>query len=221
MDVRYGIRFLFRTTNRDGSVIGDWVRLLIFSDIHGDTRALERLMDLEADYYFAAGDMMTWGRGADRVGPMLARRGENLYLIPGNHESEQQSADLCKTYGLHHLHGGVMEVGGFTVAALGYSSPTPFNTPGEYSESEMWDLLTPFLGLKELILICHCPPFGTELDQVRAGVHAGSKSVKRFIETSQPRYFFCGHIHEAEGVSIDIGATQARNVGKRGYLLEI
>jgi Icc-related predicted phosphoesterase len=42
-----------------------------------------------------------------------------------------------------------------------------------------------------------------------------------FIEKSQPHYFFCGHIHEAEGVEIRIGRTIARNVGKAGYLLEL
>jgi uncharacterized protein len=34
-------------------------------------------------------------------------------------------------------------------------------------------------------------------------------------------YFFCGHIHEAEGRETRIGKTKAWNVGKRGYLLEL
>jgi predicted phosphodiesterase len=37
------------------------VKLLIFSDIHGDIPALERLMAREADYYFCAGDLVNWG----------------------------------------------------------------------------------------------------------------------------------------------------------------
>jgi predicted phosphodiesterase len=41
------------------------MKLLIFSDIHGDRHALERLMDTEADYYFAAGDLCDWGRGIE------------------------------------------------------------------------------------------------------------------------------------------------------------
>ena len=45
--------------------------------------------------------------------------------------------------------------------------------------------------------------------------------VKQFIESSQPEYYFCGHIHEAEGRQIRIGKTTAINVGKRGYLLEV
>ena len=72
-----------------------------------------------------------------------------------------------------------------------------------------------------LVLVCHAPPHGTELDRIRSGLHAGSKSVREFIEKQQPVYFFCGHIHEAEGVEIAMGKTRARNVGKKAFLLEL
>ena len=71
------------------------------------------------------------------------------------------------------------------------------------------------------MLICHAPPYGTALDQIRPGLHAGSRSVAEFIEKYAPAYFFCGHIHEAEGVVERMGATRAMNVGKKGYLLEL
>jgi len=41
-------------------------RLLIFSDLHNDVRALEKLMDIEADYYFAAGDLVSGLEGSTR-----------------------------------------------------------------------------------------------------------------------------------------------------------
>ena len=197
------------------------MRLLVFSDIHNDTRALERLLDTEADYYFAAGDMVTWARGFDKIGPVLARRAGRLYILPGNHESERDIAALCGRHGLHNFHGKSIEIAGHHVAGLGYSSPTPFDTPGEYSESEIADRLTPFSGLKPLVLICHCPPLNTALDRIKDGLHAGSRSVGEFIEREQPQWFFCGHVHEAEGVSIELGPTRATNVGKRGFLLEL
>ena len=50
------------------------MKLLVFSDIHGDLAALSRLMDTEADYYVAAGDLVSFGRGLDRCGEILARR---------------------------------------------------------------------------------------------------------------------------------------------------
>jgi len=53
------------------------------------------------------------------------------------------------------------------------------------------------------------------------GRHAGSTAVRDFIRQYQPGHFFCGHIHEAEGVAIEIGKTRARNVGKAAHLLEL
>jgi uncharacterized protein len=197
------------------------MRLLIFSDLHNDKRALERLMDIEADYYFAAGDMLTWAKGIEQMGPILERRAGKLYMLPGNHESEADVAAMCSRYGLANFHGQTLEVAGYQVAGLGYSNPTPFNTPGEYSEQELAQRLDQFSSLEPLVMVCHCPPKDTLLDRIRPGIHAGSSAMKEFIERRQPRYFFCGHIHEAEGVTIQIGSTQATNVGKKGYLLEL
>ncbi len=63
------------------------MNLLIFSDIHADRAALERLMGMDADLYFAAGDLVNWGRGLEAMGKILARRAEQMYVLPGNHES--------------------------------------------------------------------------------------------------------------------------------------
>lgn len=197
------------------------MRLLIFSDIHGDRRALERLIDIEADYYFAAGDIVTWARGFEQIGPMLARRADKMYVMPGNHESESDIEKVCAKFGLHRFHGVSMQIGKHWVAGLGYSNITPFNTPGEYSESELAARLEKFSELDPLVMICHCPPKGTALDRIRDGVHAGSTAVKEFIDKKRPGYFFCGHIHEAEGATVQLGATFAMNVGKKGYLLEL
>ncbi|MDO8529010.1 MAG: metallophosphoesterase [Nanoarchaeota archaeon] len=72
------------------------------------------------------------------------------------------------------------------------------------------------------ILICHQPPYGV-LDKVGApapmhwrGKHAGSKAVLDYIKKYQPRYVFCGHIHEGEG-KVKIGKTQVYNLGVAGH----
>ncbi|MEO7145075.1 MAG: metallophosphoesterase [Bryobacteraceae bacterium] len=197
------------------------MKLLIFSDLHNDARALEKLAAIEADYYFAAGDLVSWARGLDKMGPVLAPRAGRTYVLPGNHESEMDIAGFCSRFGFHAFHGKSLAVAGYHVAGLGYSGPTPFNTPGEYSETELAARLEPFAPLKPLVLICHTPPYGTALDRVRENLHAGSTAVGDFIHRHQPEYFFCGHIHEAEGVSITLGKTRCVNVGKQGYLLEI
>ena len=196
-------------------------RILVFSDIHNDARALEKLMDIDADYDFAAGDLVSWARGLDKMAEAMKRRAGQMYVLPGNHESETDIADFCERHGFVNFHGGTLEIGGKHVVGLGYSTPTPFDTPGEYSEEEMATRLQKFATLAPSVLICHAPPLDTDLDRIRTGLHAGSRAVREFIEKYQPRYFFCGHIHEAEGVVIQMGATRAQNVGKKGFLLEV
>jgi len=197
------------------------VKLLIFSDIHNDWKALERLLSIDADYYIAAGDQVTWGKGIERAGEILAQHGDKVYVLPGNHESAEMVAGMCARHRLHDLHERHIEVGKWQVAGLGYSSPTPFNTPGEYSEAQIEERLQRFADLTPLVLVCHAPPYGTLLDRIKPGLHAGSRSVREFIEKYQPAHFFCGHIHEAEGVAIEMGRTRAKNVGKAGHLLEL
>jgi Icc-related predicted phosphoesterase len=196
-------------------------KALIFSDIHNDARALERLMAIEADYYFAAGDLVSWERGLDKMGGIMRPRASRVYVLPGNHETGNDIAAFCARHGFTNFQGGTLEVNGAHIAGLGYSSPTPFDTPGEYTEEELAARLAKFADLKPLTLICHAPPLNTALDRVREGLHAGSRAVREFVEKHQPTHFFCGHIHEAEGVMIEMGSTRAMNVGKSGYLLTL
>ena len=197
------------------------MKLLLFSDIHNDWKTLERILSVEADYYISAGDQVSWQRGLDRCGEILKTRGDRVWVLPGNHETSAQIARMCTQYGLNDFHERHFQVGGWKVAGLGYSSPTPFDTPGEYSEGELTRRLEPFATLDPLVLVCHAPPRDTALDQVRPGLHAGSTAVREFIEAHQPPYFFCGHIHEAEGVEIAMGKTRARNLGKKAWMLEL
>ena len=197
------------------------MRLLVFSDIHTEWKTLEALLSVEADYYIAAGDQVTWSKGLSRCGAILQRRADRMYVLPGNHESADQIAAMCARYGLHDFHGRYFQAGRWRIAGLGYSNPTPFNTPGEYSEPQIATRLQRFAGLTPLVLICHAPPYGTALDCIRPGLHAGSTAVRDFILQYQPEHFLCGHIHEAEGAAMEMGRTRARSVGKAGYLLEL
>ena len=69
------------------------------------------------------------------------------------------------------------------------------------------------------ILVCHQPPYGV-LDKVTAkyapkhwqGKHAGSKTILQYIKSKSPKYVFCGHIHEGQGMK-RIGRTEVHNLG--------
>jgi uncharacterized protein len=200
------------------------VKILIFSDIHGDLRALERIVARPADVYIAAGDLATFGRGLDRCGEVLKPLGEKLWVLPGNHETHNDTRAFCRRFGFVDFHRQVRRLESRATthwAGLGYSNITPFNTPGEYTEEEIANALAAFDGIKPLYLVVHFPPFDTKLDEFAPGKHAGSPALREWVEKNQPPFLFCGHIHETAGLHESLGATQCFNVGKHGYPMEI
>jgi Icc-related predicted phosphoesterase len=201
------------------------VKILIFSDIHGDIGAVERVAAQPADVYIAAGDLGTFGRDLERPAEVLGPLGSRVWLLPGNHETHEQTRALAQKFGFVDFHRQVRQVesarGALYFAGLGYSNITPFNTPGEYSEEEIAQALASFDGIRPLYLIVHFPPLDTKLDEFAPGKHAGSPALRAWVEREQPTKLFCGHIHETAGLTDRLGATECRNVGKQGYTLEI
>jgi Icc-related predicted phosphoesterase len=201
------------------------VKMLIFSDIHGDLHSLERIVAQPADIYIAAGDLSNFGRALDRCGEVLQPLGGRLWVLPGNHETHDETRAVCEKFGFVDFHRRVLSVpsatGATQWAGLGYSNITPFNTPGEYSEEEIAKALSAFDQIKPLYLVVHFPPQGTSLDEFAPGKHAGSPTLRAWVDRVQPVYLFCGHIHECAGRNDRVGATHCFNVGKQGYTLEI
>ena len=197
------------------------MKIQIFSDIHGDLKSLERAIAQPVDIHIAAGDFSTFRRGLDRCGAILQKHGERVWVLPGNHETVEDTRDFCARFGLTDFHRQVRQLGSTQWAGLGYSNPTPFNTPGEYTEEEIANALAAFNGIAPLYLVVHFPPYGTKLDEFAPGKHAGSRALREWVEREQPEMLFCGHIHECAGKSDQLGRTRCFNVGKAGYLLDL
>jgi uncharacterized protein len=197
------------------------VKVLIFSDIHGDVRALARIVAQPADIYICAGDLATFGKGLEKCGKSLEPLGEKLWVLPGNHETHDDIREFCGRFGFVDFHRRVLQTKSTAWAGLGYSNVTPFQTPGEYTEEEIAESLAAFHGMAGLHLVIHVPPYGTRLDEYAPGKHAGSTALREWVEREQPVYLFCGHIHETAGLSDRLGATQCINVGKEGFTLDM
>ncbi len=194
------------------------MKALFISDMHGEEAALEKLKGIRRDYdlVVCAGDI---GESVSFLGEFFSLGGE-LYAIPGNNDppSMEQIA------GKHWLHGKRVELGGgVNMVGFGYSPPTPFGTPGEMEEGEIYSQMGKLPIDGKTILVTHAPPKGV-LDEVCGGVHAGSTAVRRIVEEKAPLVLVCGHIHEAEGKE-KVGETTvlklapAKNM--RGGVVEI
>jgi Icc-related predicted phosphoesterase len=72
----------------------------------------------------------------------------------------------------------------------------------------------------DTVYVLHSPPRDTACDVIAARQHVGSRAIRRFVETRQPRLVLSGHIHESPRVSgawrDRLGLTPVVNPGQFG-----
>lgn len=195
------------------------MKWLVFGDTHTDFQALKKVVAQKADLYICLGDLSDIGRGLAKSAAILAPLKNKLWLMPGNNEAADQVRFLCQKHGFFNFHQKMIKQKGYLLGGFGYSTPTPFNTVGEFGEKEFAQALKNFAGQKNLCLFLHNPPKETELDVIAGGVHVGSQAIKDFIIKHQPLYCFSGHIHENEGKVQRVGKTTCFGVGKKGLAI--
>jgi len=195
------------------------MNILAFADFHGQQDSCDsarRLIATEQpDFVVVAGDIVDYDAElAKRLLLELGKAGRPIYFIPGNMDSPTLK-DWAGEGQVHAIHGRCERVAGIGLIGLGGSPCGSVKTPFQYMEQEAGQLLESLVkssGRQELILVCHCPPRGTKVDQVVAGEHAGSLSIRRFVENTQPTLVISGHVHEAQGID-RIGLTTTINTG--------
>lgn len=178
--------------------------ILAFGDVHMQPdRAAEIPEIRRADCVVVTGDLTI--RGGEReirsaLEPILALS-PRVYAQIGNMDTGRAHAWLTEKK--LNLHGRGVRVGDVGLFGVGGSTPTPFGTPSEFPEEQIaaWlrQAYAEVEGLPFRVLISHTPPYGTLVDQVRGGRHAGSRSVREFLETHPCDVCVCGHIHESVG----------------------
>lgn len=124
----------------------------------------------------------------------------------------KQSERFVKT------EGEVIDLKGYEMISFGYVNPTPWNTPREMKEEEIYSYLkreaSKLQRPERAIFNLHAPPYGTNLDNaplldknlkpvIRGGdivmTNVGSTAVRKIEEEVQPLLGLHGHIHESRG----------------------
>lgn len=191
---------------------------IAFGDIHESIGGVARIPDLEqASAVLVSGDLTNFG-GRERAARVLAAiesRNPRIFAQIGNMDTAE--ADALLTERGHNAHGRVTDLGrGVGLAAVGYSTPTPFGTPSEVGEDQIsrWvrQVLEQAAAFEHVILMVHTPPHGTTLDRLDSGVSVGSPGVRALIEEFQPAIVITGHIHEAHGQD-RLGRSELFNPG--------
>jgi uncharacterized protein len=158
--------------------------------------------------------------------------GTDLQVIftPGNDDEMSVDEVLDRSSFVASPEGEVMALrGGYEMLSLGWSNPTPWDTPRECSEEELRDKIDVLAGqisdMNRAIFNIHVPPHGTGLDsapeiedgnRVKRGgtiqASVGSTAVRDAILDHQPLLSLHGHIHESRGMQ-KLGRTTCINPG--------
>ena len=117
------------------------MKILAFSDIHGDMRKAEKLAqqaDKEnVDLVVLAGDITYNEQSTDNlIGPFV-KRNKKVVLIPGNHETVATADFLAELYGVTNLHGYSIKSGDVGIFGAGGANIGLF----KIEENEMFELM--------------------------------------------------------------------------------
>ena len=194
------------------------MRFVCIGDIHMAFRAIERAAPAlrAADVAILTGDLTNFGEPDDafRVVDAVRAHCPTVWAVTGNLDM-LWVIEALQAAGLS-LHGEGRRVGDLGVFGCGGSNITPMDTPTEFEEEELRDVLerghTAVADTPRRLMICHTPPFGTRLDRLMNGTPVGSPAVRAFIEARRPQVCVVGHIHEGRGVD-RVGDTLVLNAG--------
>lgn len=108
------------------------MKLLLFSDLHTDTAAAARIVNLarDVDVAIGAGDFANLRRGVSICIDILKQIRKPAVLVPGNNESYDELVSACSGWASAHvLHGTGIELAGITFFGIGGGIPiTPFGS---------------------------------------------------------------------------------------------
>jgi Icc-related predicted phosphoesterase len=174
------------------------------------------------------GELRLWVGFADE---RLAGTDTRAYVIPGNDDPWSVDAVLASGSSVVACDERVEQLGPHEMVSFGYSNRTPWKTPRELDEEEIYRRLKRLADQLEAperaILNIHVPPYESSLDTayevdeelryvMKGGrpheVPTGSPAVRQIIEETEPLLSLHGHIHESKGVT-KIGRTVAINPG--------
>ncbi len=190
------------------------------------------LTEDEREEWFAEVMLETFNQWLDLAGERLAGSDAHCYVMPGN-DDPPGVADAIErhTEGVEACDERLVEFRGYSMVSLGYSNPTPFDSPRELPEDEIYRRVSALAeqspDISRCIFNLHVPPYDSQLDTapelddelqvVMAGsepkqIPVGSSAVRELIEQYQPLLALHGHVHESAGAT-RIGRTLCINPG--------
>jgi sugar lactone lactonase YvrE/Icc-related predicted phosphoesterase len=174
----------------------------------------------------------TFARWLEIADEKLSTNGVRCFVMPGNDDAWAIDRAFDRTSRVQNCDRSVVDLGdGYTLLSVGFSNPTPWKSPRELAEDELYRIIAELAeqvpSMERALFNLHVPPRDSELDSAPAidedfriqfsggqpvMAPAGSTAVREAIERYQPLLALHGHIHESKG-SIKIGRTLCLNPG--------
>ncbi len=204
--------------------------LYTYRCLEGEREALHASGEIESIFERLMKErLIDWIALADE---RLAGTGVRCYIMGGNDDPPEVLSALDTGRIVHNPEGAPVELDDTSeMISLGWSNPTPWNTPRECSEEELAQRIDTLMAQvkrpESLVMNLHVPPFKSGLDdapELNADLKVqsnlgqtrfkpvGSTAVRAAIERYQPLLGLHGHIHEAHA-SCKIGRTVCINPG--------
>lgn len=205
------------------------VRILAFTDPHGEKKALREILALadsgRPDLIVCSGDVSFFGKECDTFLRDLGILRRTVYFVPGNHETPSVAKELTTFYPyLKDVSFGVVEDAGVRLSGLpGTDAFWPGARPADQLRAKAVGMGEPGDRTKPLVLLTHYPPSGTNVSgtSVITPDSGGSRLVRQIVEALRPALVVCGHYHQDFGKEAHVGTTRIVNPGPGGRILEV
>jgi uncharacterized protein len=196
-----------------------------------EARRVAELPESAREAWFAQVMLQTFERWLALADERLRDSDVRCFLMPGNDDPPGIDEAVARAARVEPCDERLVEFDGYEMLSLGYSNLTPFHSPRELTEDELYRrvarLAEQLCQPARAIFNLHVPPYDSGLDTaaeldedlsvVTIGaepklIPVGSTAVRELIEHYQPLLALHGHIHESPGAT-RIGRTLCINPG--------
>lgn len=202
-----------------------------FRTTHEEVTRIGALSEAERELWFERVMLETFSGWLELADQNLAEDPCPCFIMPGNDDPEALNALIDAARLVTGCDDRLVEFNGLTMLSLGYSNRTPWRSPRELDEDELYRRIAALADQVDdharAIFNIHVPPHDSGLDTaaeldedfnvVLAGtepnmIPVGSTAVRAALEEYQPMLSLHGHVHESPGAT-RIGRTLAINPG--------
>ena len=189
------------------------------------------LPEAEREEWFESVMVHTFDEWIALADERLEGTGIRCFVMPGNDDPPRIEESIRKGRNVEACDEAVVEFEAYTMLSLGYSNRTPWDSPRELDEDDLYARIEALAGqvpdMSRCVFNLHVPPYDSRLDtaaeldddfnMVLIGrephmIPVGSTGVRRAIERYQPLAALHGHIHESAGM-YRLGRTLCVNPG--------